>query len=69
MPLGLFAEWGQRSLSRMMLMLKYLVKVYFDAYEVPALYLFGTYLEHWLLLCATMPLVRPQGWDRGQYLR
>ena len=34
---------GQRSLSRMMLMLTYLVKVYFDSFEVPALYLVGTF--------------------------
>ena len=37
MPRGLFTGWGQRSLSRMILMLKYLVKVYFDSFEVPAL--------------------------------
>ena len=34
---------SQRSLSRMMLMLKYLVKVYFDLFEVLALYLVGTF--------------------------
>ena len=28
----------------------------------------GPFLEHWLLLCATLPLVRPQGGARGQYL-
>ena len=50
-------------------MLKYLVKVYFDSFEVPAMYLVGTfpYLMHWHLLCVTMPLVRPQGRARGQY--
>ena len=31
-------------------MLKYLVEVYFDSFEVPALYLFGPSLEHRLLL-------------------
>ena len=39
----------------MMLMLKYLVKVYLDSFSW-----LGPSLEHWLLLCATMPLVRPQ---------
>ena len=32
MSLGLAPGWGQRSISRMMLMLKFLVKVFFDAY-------------------------------------
>ena len=35
--------WGQRSLSRMMLMLKYLAKVYFGLFEARALYLVGTF--------------------------
>ena len=39
MLLSLFPGWGQRSLSRIMLMLKYLVKVDFDSFEVPAVYL------------------------------
>ena len=43
MRLDLFPGWGQRSLSRMMLMLKYLVKVYFGSIEVPALNLVGTF--------------------------
>ena len=43
MPLGLFPGWGQRSLSRMMLTFKYLVKIYFDSFEVAALYLVGTF--------------------------
>ena len=42
-PLGLFPGWDQRSLARNMLMLKYLVKVYFDSFEVPALYLGVTF--------------------------
>ena len=43
MSLILFPGWGQRSLSRMILMLKYLVKVNFDSFEVLALYLSGTF--------------------------
>ena len=39
-PLGLLPVSGQRSLSSMVLMLKYLVKVYFDSFEVPALYFY-----------------------------
>ena len=50
---------GQRSLSRMMLMLNYLVKVYFDSFEFLVCTWLGSSLEHWLLFCATMPLVRP----------
>ena len=42
-PLGLFPGWGQRSLSRKGLMLKYFVKVYFDYSEVLALHLVGTF--------------------------
>ena len=34
---------GPESLSRMMLLLKYLVKAYFDSFEVPVLYLVGTF--------------------------
>ena len=44
MLLGLFPGLGQRSLSKMIVMFKYLVKVYFDSFEVPALYLVGTFL-------------------------
>ena len=49
MPLGLFPGWGQRTLSRMLLMLKYLVKVYFDLFEVSGLLhctWLGPSLEH-----------------------
>ena len=34
---------GQRSLSRMMLMLRYVVKDYFYSFEVPALHLVETF--------------------------
>ena len=68
MPLGLFPGWGQRSSSRMMLMIKYLVQVSFDSFEVPAFTSLGPSLEHRLLVSATMPLVRSQGGDGGQYL-
>ena len=40
---GLFQGWDQRSLCRIMMMLKYLVKVYFDSCKVLALYLVGSF--------------------------
>ena len=43
LPLRSIPRVGQRSLSRMMLMLKYLFKVCFDSFEVPALYLVETF--------------------------
>ena len=50
-------------------MLKYLIKVYFDSFEVPALYFVRPFYQHWPLLCAAMPLVRPRvGPEVNNYL-